>query len=130
MTETGSPEVRKFKTAAVALENELATVFKQTGATDQEIKAWRENISTADSPEQLTGFIDQAWDLLTSRLAALRATYDQGMGKPYEFMIIEPRNRDLLLKMGFKPDEADPVPGRSAAGGGEAEIDLSQFEIP
>lgn len=114
VTATGDPRVRRFNVAATALENELATVFKQTGATDQEIKAWRKDIDAADSPEQLRALVNQAWELLTSRMEALQGKWEASMGKPADFEVLTPKSKEVLAKMGITAPagqaEQRPVP--------------------
>lgn len=100
LTATGDPRVTKFNTAANAVESELAALFKGTGATDQEIKAWREQLSAADSPAQLHTAIDTLLGLMSSRMNALDSQYTVGMGKPRDFKIINEKSKGILMKLG------------------------------
>jgi len=102
--QTGSPKVTNFQNAANAVESEMASVFKGTGATDQEIKAWRENLKPNMSPEQLHGAINTMIELMGGRLAALASQYQQGMGKPKDFQILSDGSRKTLSKFGIDPD--------------------------
>lgn len=102
LTAVGDPRVVKFNMAAGAVESELASVFKQTGATDQEIKAWRERITSSQSPEQLRSTINQAVELMGSRLQALRNKYEAGMGPFGKLQILSPKSRSTLEKMAGK----------------------------
>lgn len=98
-TGTGNPKVTKFNMALGAVESELATVFKGTGGTDQEIKAWRERVTASQSPQQLQAAITQAVDLMDSRLSALKNKYTSGMG-PFNTMdILSPKSRSILDKL-------------------------------
>lgn len=63
-----------------AATSELASVFKGSGATDQEITALG-SINSASSPDQVKHYIETATQLLSSRLQALNDTYAAGMGK-------------------------------------------------
>lgn len=108
-TQKGNPAVVKFNVAATAVENELATLFKGTGATDQEIKEWRQALNAAQSPEQLKGAVNQAITLLKSRLYALRDQYDKGMGKPLSWGLLNQHSREILQKHGFDVSDIDPV---------------------
>jgi ribosome-associated translation inhibitor RaiA len=105
---TGDPRIVRFNIAANAVQNELASVFKGTGATDQEINAWRRTIDASQSPEQITGAISQAVDLLGSRLATLRGKWEQAMGKPMDMTVLTSRSRETLNSMGINPDELEP----------------------
>lgn len=98
--ETGDKRVTEFNNAATAVENELATVFKGTGATDQEINAWRENLNSSQSPEQLKGAINTAIELMGSRLDALQSQYETGMGKPKDFKFLNDKSQSILKNLG------------------------------
>ena len=74
-TQTGSPVVTNFKTALNAVAGEMATLFKQTGGTDVEISSWKNNISAANSPEQLSGAIDTMLGLMATRLSVINEKY-------------------------------------------------------
>jgi hypothetical protein len=104
----GDPEVSNFLVAANAVESELATVFKGTGATDQEIKAWRENLNQNMSPAQLQGAITQAIELMGSRLGALKSQYEMGMGKPSDFTILNEHSRAILQSIGVNIEDIEP----------------------
>ena len=103
----GDPRVTNFNTAATAVANELGTVFKNTGATDQEIKQWRENISSSQSPEQLHGSINTALDLLRGRMEALHNQWEQTMGKPKEIPLLSPNSAKILQHLGLDPSSID-----------------------
>lgn len=115
--QTGDKRVVQFKMAANAVESELASLFKGTGATDQEIKAWRENLSENMSPEQLNGAITTAVELMTGRLAALSSQWQSTMGKPRDFVILSKQSRETLKKLGVDPDEFDTGITAGGAGG-------------
>lgn len=101
---TGDPRVTNFKVKANAVEGELASVFKGTGATDQEIKAWREAINSSQSPEQLKGVIEGAIELMGSRMNALTSQFETGLRKPKDFQILNQKSRKILEGLGFDPD--------------------------
>ena len=132
LTELGDERVKAFLTTANAVAGELATVFKGTAGTDQEIKAWRELINESDSPEQLRAVVDQAVELLSSRLDALTQQYITGMGKPKDFTILTPKSRKIIAELGLDVDAHDPITGASmpmvqpSTGGGQK---IGRFEI-
>lgn len=107
LTQTGDPRVTNFNNAATAVESELANVFKGTGASDQEIKAWRNNLSSSQSPTQLKEGIQTAINLMGGRLGALQAQYEAGMGKPASFSMLSPKSRQILEKLGVNVDQFD-----------------------
>ena len=105
----GDPRVKKLNTTANAVAGELATVFKNTSGTDQEIKSWREQFSAYDSPKQIKeGGVNQAIELIGSRLGALRNKYEQGLGKPIDFQILSPKSRKILQSLGADVNSLDP----------------------
>ena len=102
ITEVGDARVTNFEKAVIAVQNEAATLFKGTGATDQEIKEWRATINSSQSPEQLQEGILQMVDLMSSRLSALTEQYEMGMGKPPDFQLLTGKSREILKSMGVK----------------------------
>lgn len=109
LTATGDKRVTEFNAAATAVESELAAVFKGMGATDQEIHQWRQNLSSAQSPEQLKGAIHTAVELMGSRLGALQSQYETGLGKPKNFRFLNDKSRGILQKLGADVNSLDPV---------------------
>jgi hypothetical protein len=79
----GSDKTTNFNVIKNALSGEISKVFKGGEATDAEIKAVQEPFSSANSPAQLKGAIDNAIHLMNSKRDALQQQYQQGMqGKP------------------------------------------------
>lgn len=118
LSAVGDPRVVAFNTAATAVEGELASVFKGMGATDQEIKVWRDNLSSSQSPEQLHAAIDTAIELMGSRMQALSSQYEIGLGKPKDFKILNDKSRDILTKLGADVEALDPVADTGGGVGG------------
>lgn len=108
-TGVGDPRVTKFTAAATAVESELANVFKGTGATDQEIKAWRDQLNTSQSPAQLHAAIDQSIELMSGRMHALQSQYETGLGKPKDFHFLSPGSRKILKGLGIDAETIDPA---------------------
>lgn len=99
LEKSDDPRITKFNMDVGAVENELSSVFKGTGATDQEIKAWRQRINSSQGPQQLAANIKEAVDLMGSRLLALRNKYETGMGPFNQFSILSPKARQILGNM-------------------------------
>jgi len=99
----GDPRITKFKTAATAVEGEMANVFKGTGATDQEIKQWRENISSSNSPAQLQTSINTLLELMRGRLEALAGSWETIINLPNQQppQLISDKSMKILQEMGF-----------------------------
>ncbi len=128
----GDPRVNRVMTNATAVESELASVFKGTGATDQEIKAWRERFDTSGSPEQLKkGGIDGAIELLSGRLQALQSQYETGLGKPKDFHFLSEKSRTILKKLGANVDMIDGVAsGKTSATPAPSGIPAGAVPVP
>lgn len=131
---SGNPAVTNFENAATAVQNELAAVFKGTGASDQEIKEWRENLNSSESPRQLAGAISTALDLMRTRLDVISDQYSGGMGKPRAFHILTPEARQTLQKLGGLDliqtdqggaDAPSPAVAAPAAGGGQGLVSVT-----
>lgn len=105
----GNPALRDFNMKVGAVEGELAAVFKGTGATDQEIKAWRDRISASQTPDELKADISAAVELMGSRLTALQNKYQAGMGNIAQgLQILSPKSRGILSKMGVDVNQLEP----------------------
>jgi hypothetical protein len=108
-TATGDPRITEFGLAANAVESELASLFKGTGATDQEIKAWREQLHSSQSVDQLEGAITTALGLLQGRLSALDQQWVANMNTPRDFRILSDSSRRELELMDIDVEAFDPV---------------------
>ena len=126
-TATGDPRVTNFNTAATAVAGELATVFKNTSGTDQEIKSWRDNISSSQSPQQMKESIDTAIELLGGRLAALSNQYETGMGKPKDYRFLSPKSLKILKSLNVDIDSIDPMAGEKGASPLTGKRDLDKY---
>lgn len=80
----GASQVTKAQNNITAAKDEMATAFKGSGATDQQIKSWEHGFNVNMSPAQSQAFIESSLQLLGDRLQNLSETYEQGMGKPAE----------------------------------------------
>ena len=81
--EFGSPAPTNFETIKTMLSGELANVAKVTGATDPEIASYRQQLSAAQSPEQIQGIIDTNHALMDQKAIEMMRQNEAGMqGKP------------------------------------------------
>lgn len=97
---TGDPAVTNFNTDANAVTSELSALFKGTGAaTDQEIKAWREQLSTSESPQQLWDGVRKAITLMGGRMQALNNKWNEGMKSPRAFQLLSPESQKILQQL-------------------------------
>lgn len=116
LTQAGDPRVTNFEKAANAVESELASLFKGMGATDQEIKAWRQTLNAAQSPAQLQQGVQQLVELVGGRMSALSDQYERGMGrqmKPDE--LLSPSAREIY----------DRLSSERSTGGSEGVVHIS-----
>ncbi len=73
-----------FEAVKTMLAGELANVAKTTGATDSEIASMKEELSRAQSPEQIKGVIETNHDLMFQKATELSKQYEYGMqGQPF-----------------------------------------------
>jgi hypothetical protein len=76
--QTGSDKTTNFNVIKNALTGEISKVFKGGGATDAEIEAVQGPFSSANSPAQLKGAINNAVQLMNSKREALQQQYQAG----------------------------------------------------
>ncbi len=119
---TGSPSVVNFETAKEAVASELVRVWRQAGGAEADIKAWKEQISSSNSPAQLNAAFTQIGHLLESKLESMQEQYRQGMGTD-DIHVITPEARKALDKLeGVAPSAAPAAPGKQKIGRFEVEV--------
>ncbi len=91
---------------------ELATVFKGTPGTDQEIKNL-EVLTTSSSPDQVKAVVAEELKLVGARLNTLNDTYVSAMGKVPDTPLIKPTTSSALTKLSKNGYSID-VPGFDA----------------
>ncbi len=97
---TDNPDVVAVEASLTAVQNELATAFKGTGATDQEIKEWRKSLSPDLTPRQQMGMLQTVDELLRGRLDALEYQRKNVMGSPIsERELLSPSSRKVSKKI-------------------------------
>ena len=85
--ERGNPAVTNFELAREAVANELMRVYRGTGAgSTREVEEWKKRIDTSQSPEQLSGAVQESLSLLEGKMASMQNKYERGMGHPLDFM--------------------------------------------
>ena len=100
-TSLGDPGVTNFKTAATAVESEVASLLKKTGATDQEINAWRANFGADMSPRQLQGAVNTALKIMRGRERALQHRWQVGMAVDRDYPIYGDEQMQILDALGY-----------------------------
>jgi len=103
--EIGGAAPTNFDAVRGPVADELERIYTGVGATQSGIKAMRDQVSTAASPDQLSGFIDTNMQLMRSRIEAGAQRYllgEQGIPAFPEDLV--PRNQG-------------PTPPRAPGGG-------------
>lgn len=84
----GDPRIDRLNTTIQAVTTELSKAYKAGHVSDADVRAWRENINSAKSPDQFKAVIGELNDLLSSKRNAIEQGYKDGMGPtplPKEF---------------------------------------------
>lgn len=105
----GNPQKTKFDNAVNAVAGEMSTVFKGSSGTDQEIKSWKDQMNSSQSPAQIQEGINQMIELMGSRLSAFDSQWTTGMGKPRDFKLLSPKSRQILENLGVDVETLDPI---------------------
>lgn len=71
--------LKKFEAARTAVADELTRAFRGSGGNVHDIIQWEKTINTADSPAALKAAVQQAAELLNSRISSLGDEYNRGM---------------------------------------------------
>lgn len=112
-TMSNDPNIIKLGVTLNALQGELATVFKGTAGTDQEIGKWMQYLSQDLTPTQAVGAIQQVNELLNSRLSALDQMRSQGTSnRPATGPLLSPHAKQLSTQfnqMGRVNSGSDPL---------------------
>lgn len=109
-TKFGSAKANNFNTVANAVAGEMSNVFKNSGATDDEIQSWRKTLDASMSPAQLQGAIDEMITLMSSRLQALQGQYENGMGKPANYSFLTPESQAILQSLSGNSQNSNQLP--------------------
>jgi hypothetical protein len=89
------PNIIQTRASLNALRGELATTFKGSGGTDQEIASWMEVLNEGLTPTQADGAIREVNDLLNSRLSALKYQQSSVMGGNPQRQLLSPHAAEL-----------------------------------
>jgi hypothetical protein len=103
--QTGNDPITVFNTIEAAVVGEVASTYKGTGATDQEIETIKKSFSDAQSKGQTKTAVDTTIHLFGSRLNALDNQYKMGTGKE-TFDVLNPESKQILEQRGFKSEGA------------------------
>jgi len=97
---TNDPNVIALGINLNALRGELATVFKGTAGTDQEIAQWKEYLTEDLTPTQFYAAIPKVQELLNSRLDALEYQQENVMdNKIGDRKLISPKSKKIMERL-------------------------------
>lgn len=111
----GDKAITNFNSAATAVADELATLFKGTAGTDSAIAHWRDSLDPNMSPEQFKGQVEMLLDLTGGRIAALEAQYRDTTKDPRAYSVVSSKSKEILDRLGAHHSGAAPT--ASASGG-------------
>jgi hypothetical protein len=99
----GNPAVTKVETSINAVAGELASVFKNTSGTDQEIESWKKTFNENMSPAQADAFIKKGIELMGTRIDTLNQQWNSAFeGIPENKLdVLNPKSKQILNGMGF-----------------------------
>lgn len=96
----GSPKPTDVETYASAVSGEMATVFKNSSGTDQEISEWRHNINRNGSLQQQMSAARDMAELMSSRMEREVQMYQGSFGTLKGFPTLDNHQRLVLMKVG------------------------------
>lgn len=115
-TNFGDSAPTDFEGIKGIMSGELASAFKKSGATDQEIQKVEHAISSSASPQQLRDYATRiAIPALGSKISSYNAQYQQVMGTNDSYKVLSPDSTAILQKYGYNPDH--PTMGGAAGTG-------------
>lgn len=105
----GDGRMDKYNMAGTALTNELAKLFKGTGASgEQEILAFRQSMNDAKSPEQQKAVIQAGLNLLQGRIDPVQQKWKTGMGTDKDYSVFTPEVKAIFDKLQGQPQTGGP----------------------
>lgn len=113
-TETSNPSITNYQMAQGAVANELMRVFRQVGASQQEVEDWEKKLSASQGPDALRGTLETGAKLLYSRLNALNRQWERGTGEKEYPKMLSPEAEKAMKRFGISPsgDQYPSLPGR------------------
>lgn len=101
-----NPNVAAFNNTKTALSGELATAYKASGATQEEINQIQKGISSSSNPDNLKAAVQSSVQLLGGKLQALQAKWGNTYNSPGDLQgpggkpIISPASQAIIQKLG------------------------------
>ncbi len=116
--ETGNPDITNLQFGLGQLATEIATVYKGSAPSTEEINSEKAVLGTQLSASQFKGVLDTAAKFLSSKITSSRYQYQTTMGKPLTSSIIDPDKRQALIDAGIDPNviAKENIPGQPKTG--------------
>jgi hypothetical protein len=107
---SGSGSPARAKTDLVATSNEIESVYRATGGTEEGIRAWRSGQpATSASPDQQKQWVQEGLGLIEGRLGAMGNDYQQNMGQPAPAnRFMSPQNQQIMQRLGGQQQTQAP----------------------
>jgi hypothetical protein len=93
---TGYGGVAAVDSAANAVSGEMSQVFKNSGATDQEIQSWREQFDHNMAPDAFGESVGTMTDLMAGRMVGEAQNYVNTFGSLKGFPLLAPKTVEIL----------------------------------
>lgn len=122
-TQIGDSRVRVLGSDINAVTGELASTFKQTGATDTEIKNFQQSLDAADSKQVIKDVTDEFISLIGGRTQPLLERWQNSFGQDSSFPVVGRSGEAILTKHGFQwnPKTGDIVKNGSSSAGSQSQ---------
>ena len=112
---TGDPRLTKFNTTRNAVIDEVEKAYRGSGGSQAGIEAWKENMTSSQSPAQIAASGTQLVKLLEGKMEALGDQYTKGMGVARTGLeLLSPKAQAVynrVIPNGMRTPIASPVPG-------------------
>ncbi len=96
----GDPRVTRFNTTRNAVVDEVEKAYRGSGGSQAGIEAWKENMSSSQSPDQIKASGTQLIRLLEGKMEALGDQYSKGMGVTKNgFELLSPSAQKVYNKL-------------------------------
>lgn len=118
--QTNNPKLQtamtKVSTDATAVSHELATVFRNQGMSEGEIKDWQSKINTSNTPAQNKAVVDEALALMNTRLESIKDQYEKGMRVKIDnpVQLLNKESQKVYNKLTGNPETSETTPKESA----------------
>ncbi len=112
----GDPRRTRFDTTRNAVVDEVEKAYRGSGGSQAGIDAWKENMSSSQSPEQIKASGQQLIRLLEGKIEALGDQYSKGMGVTKNGLeLLSPGAQSVYNKImaDSKPQTSATQPGES-----------------